>query len=110
MHFDGGSGSNSSKRELLASCYQSCLNIVLEHNKKQRELQAHLTTIDDVTKNMNNVGIEEVNDAKLRTETEAGDNAESHCNGEVRPVSYQHSEPLIESIAFPCISTGSYGE
>ena len=110
MHFDGGSGSNRSKRELLASCYQSCLNIVLEHNKKQRELQAHLTTIDDVTKNMNDVGIEQIDDAKQRTEKERVDNAGSHCNGDVRPVSCQHSEPLIESIAFPCISTGSYGE
>ena len=66
MHFFGGRDSGH-KRQQLASCYQTCLNIVLEHNRKQREILKSRAEIKESKKDSS------VKDTGDKGDTEATD-------------------------------------
>ncbi|XP_072031609.1 uncharacterized protein [Amphiura filiformis] len=49
MHYFGGRDPGH-KREQLASCYQTCLDIILEHNNKQRDILARQSRAENKAK------------------------------------------------------------
>ena len=175
MHFFSGRGVDQHKQDQLASCYQTCLNIVLEHNRKHREIVARQSAVEARAEAKESV--ESTEESRKDTETEsktksddadsatdlksaessterdsqqevesdkkAGGDDQAECassEGEegqrsveemdVRDsegssrggesdedsenqrleTSLHQVEPLIDSIAFPCISTGIYGK
>ena len=175
MHFFSGRGVDQHKQDQLASCYQTCLDIVLEHNRKQREIVARQsaaearaeakeslesaeesrkdTETESKTKSDDTDSSVDLKDSESSTERDSQQEVESEKKGggdaqaecassegeegqrsveemDVRDsegssrggesdedsenqwpeTSLHQVEPLIDSIAFPCISTGIYGK
>ncbi|XP_063958099.1 ADP-ribose glycohydrolase MACROD1-like [Lytechinus pictus] len=101
-------------REALTSCYATCLQQILEHNKNNRSKMEAARRKRDAAKG----------DGKSRDETDTKEKEskeDASANGrqaseeegdsdyKTLQEDLETAEPLIRSVAFPCISTGVYG-
>ncbi|XP_784605.2 ADP-ribose glycohydrolase MACROD1 [Strongylocentrotus purpuratus] len=101
-------------REDLTSCYATCLHQILEHNKHNRSKLESAKRKEDAGK-----GDEGTEDEKDDKEKESKEDAsangrqaseeEGDSNFKTLQEDLETVEPLIRSVAFPCISTGVYG-
>lgn len=106
---------STNHREDLTSCYATCLHQILEHNKHNRSKQESAKRKQDAGKGDRGTGDEkDAKEKESKEEDSANGRQASEEEGDSNFKTLQEDletvEPLIRSVAFPCISTGVYGK
>ena len=110
-----GPGANVVHREYLQSCYATSLRRVLDHNKRNRAKLEAKKRRQEASKGDANVrgsGDGASKDEKEEASANGKQIAEEEGGSDILKslrYDFEAPEPLIRSIAFPCISTGVYG-